>query len=159
MDALRSAGGILLAGVLLCARAALAGGGHDHGHGGHHHDDAPGPHGGEVQELGDPEGTHVELIHDHAAGKTALHLVAKDGKSPVAIKDAPKINLKAKSGNKQIVMKAVNPGQDGAASHFEASDEGFKADPLDGRIAILKGGKQYNVKLDAHFGHGHGHGH
>lgn len=156
MDAIRSAGRILLAGVLLCARAAVAGGGHDHGHGGHH-DDKPGPHGGEMQELGDPEGTHVELIHDHAAGKTTLHLVAKDEKSPVAIKDAPRINLRAKSGNKQIAMKAVEPDGDGAASHFEAADDAFKADPLDGRIAILKGGKQYNVKLDAHFGHGHGH--
>ena len=108
---------------------------HDHG--------AAGPHGGEVQALGDKDDTHVELVHDHANGKVTLFLLGKDQKTPVFIQQAPKINLKAKEGNRQVGM---------TAAQFEASDAGFKADPLDGRIAItLTDGKQYNVKLDAHF--------
>ena len=115
--------------------------GHDHAHG------AAGPHGGEVQELGDPEDTHVELVHDQANGKVTLYLLGKDQKTPVFIKQVPKVNLKAKDGNKQVEMKAAQ---------FEASDEGFKADPLDGRIAItLVDGKQYQIKFGQHEGHDH----
>ncbi len=130
---------------------ARAGGDHGHGH------EEKGSHGGEIQELGDKDDTHAELVHDQAAGKLTLYLLGKDGKTPVAIKDAPKINLKAKAGNRQVPMKAVNPAADGSASQFEAADEGFKADPLDGRIAITLGGKPYHIQLDAHFGHDHGH--
>ncbi len=109
---------------------------HKHEHG------AAGPHGGEVQELGDKDDTHVELVHDHANGKVTMYLLGKDQKTPVFIQQAPKINLKAKDGNRQVGM---------TAAQFEASDEGFKADPLDGRIAItLPDGKQYNVRLDEH---------
>ena len=121
----------------------------------HEHDEKPGPNGGEIQEVGNKEDTHVELKHDHKNGKTTLWILAADVKTPVLIKDAPKVNLKSKDGNKQIEMKPVN-AKDGAASQWEASDEGFKQDPLDGRIAIkLADGKQYNVKLDAHHGHDH----
>ncbi len=120
-------------------------------HKGHEHG-AAGPHGGEVQELGDKDGTHVELVHDHTNGKTTLYLLGKDQKTPVFIQQAPRINLKAKDGNRQVEMRA---------SQFEASDEGFKTDPIDGRISIELDGKKYNVKLDAHHhddheGHDHG---
>lgn len=116
----------------------------------HKHEDKPGPNGGEIQEIGDKNDTHAELKHDHTNGKTTLWIVGSDLKTLVAIKDAPKINLKAKDGNKQIEMKPVNV-KDGAASQWEASDENFKQDPLDGRISIkLPDGKKYNVKLDAH---------
>lgn len=116
--------------------------GHDHAHG------APGPHGGELQELGDKEDTHAELVHDQANGKITLYLLGKDQKTPVFVRQTPKVNLKAKEGNKQVEMTACQ---------FEASDAGFKADPLDGRIAVtLPDGKQYQVKLDAHEGHDHG---
>ncbi|MCW8131965.1 MAG: hypothetical protein KIS92_16585 [Planctomycetota bacterium] len=115
---------------------------HDHDHG------AKGPHGGALQELGDKDDTHAELMHDEKAGKLTLYLIGKDGKTPVAIKDAPKLNLKAKDGNKQIEMKAVD-AKEGAASQYEATDDALKADPLDGRISItLADGKKYNVKLD-----------
>ncbi|MCZ7648061.1 MAG: hypothetical protein M5U26_22845 [Planctomycetota bacterium] len=107
---------------------------------------------------GDPGDTHAELVHDHAGGKLTLYLLAKDMKSPVAIKEAPKLNLKAKDGNKQLEMKAVEP-KDEKASQFVAEDESLKADPLAGRISItLDDGKKYNVKLEDH-GHGHGHDH
>lgn len=146
----------LLSGLIVCGGTASGAGDHTDGHGHGHEEAKPGPHGGEIQEIGDKEDTHAELVHDHAAGKTTLYLLGKDMKTPVAIKDAPKINLKAKTGNRQVEMKPVD-AKDGTSSQFEAMDEGFKADPLDGRIAIMLGGKQYNVKLDAHFGHDHGH--
>lgn len=108
----------------------------------HAHDHTPGPHGGEVQELGDKNGTHVEFVHDVANGKVTLFLLGKDRKTPVFVKQAPKVNLKAKDGNRQVEM---------VASQFEAFDEGFKASPLDGRIAVtLPDGKVYQVQLDEH---------
>ena len=124
------------------------------------HGAAGGPNCGEVQEVGDKDDIHVELVHDHANGKVTLYLLAKDKKTPVSIRQAPKVNLKAKDGNRQVVMKPVDPVE-GAASRWDASDEGFKADPLDGRISIALGGKKYQVKLDAHphddhEGHDHG---
>lgn len=139
--------------LVLVAAMLLAGRAYSEVH--EEHDEKPGPNGGEVQEIGNKDDTHVELIHDHKNGKTTLWLLANDVKTPVAIKEAPKINLKAKDGNRQIEMKPVN-AKDGVASQWEASDEGFKQDPLDGRIAIkFADGKQYNVKLDAHHGHDH----
>lgn len=113
----------------------------------HKHEHAKAPHGGEWIEVGDKDDTHAELVHDEKAGKLTLYFFAKDQKTPVAIKDAPKINLKAKDGNKQMDMKAVD-AKDGAAFQYEATDEALKADPLDGRIAItLADGKKYNVNL------------
>ena len=121
---------------------------------GHGHGEAKGPNGGEVQEIGDKDDHHVELIHDHTGGKVTLILLAKDVKTPVAIKNAPLINLQGKAGNKQVAMKPVDP-VDGAASRWEGSDEAFKADPVHGRIAIELAGKKYQLKLDAHGGHDH----
>ena len=121
----------------------------------HKHEDKPGPNGGEVAEVGDKDDTHAELKHDHKNGKMVLWILASDQKTLIAIQESPKINLKAKDGNKQIEMKPVNL-KDGAASQWEASDEGFKQDPLDGRISIkLNDGKKYNINLDAHHGHKH----
>jgi len=119
----------------------------------HHHDEA-GPNGGELQDVGDKDGHHVEVKHDHTNGKTAFWVIAKDAKTAVALllKEPPKVNLKAKDGNKQIEMKPVNE-KDGKATHWTAAADGFKQDPLDGRIQFtLPDGKKYNVKLDPHFG-------
>lgn len=136
--------------LLALAAFALIGRGAAAGEHKHEHGDKPGPNGGEIQEIGDKDDTHAELKHDHKNGKTTMWILASDMKTAVAIKDAPKINLKAKDGNKQIEMKPLN-AKDGAASQWEASDENFKQDPLDGRISIqLNDGKKYNIKLDAH---------
>jgi hypothetical protein len=121
----------------------------------HEHDEKPGPNGGEIQEVGDGEDHHVELKNDHKTGKLALWILAKDMKTPVTIKEAPKINLKSKDGNKQIEMTAAKQS-DAGSSHWEASDEGLKTEHLDGRVQIkLSDGKKYNVNLDAHHGHDH----
>lgn len=120
-----------------------------------HKHEAKGPHGGEIAEVGDKDDTHAELVHDEKAGKLTIYLLGKDQKTPVAIKDAPKINLKTKDGNKQIEMKAVE-AKDGAASQYEATDEALKADPLDGRIVVtLADGKKYNVSLKHEHEHEH----
>jgi len=112
----------------------------------HMHEEAKGPHGGEILEIGDKEDHHLELLHDEKLGKVTLYLLAKDMKTAVAIKDAPKLNLKGKNGNKQIDTKAVE-AKEGSASQFEATDEALKEEP-DGRIAItLADGKKHNVNL------------
>ncbi|MDL5055715.1 hypothetical protein QQ056_19485 [Oscillatoria laete-virens NRMC-F 0139] len=121
----------------------------------HDHDEKPGPNGGEVQEIGDGDDHHVEIKHDKASGKATIWILAKDVKTPVAIKEAPKVNLKSKAGNKQLEMVAVKPADAGSAQ-WEATDDGFKTDHLDGRLQIkLPDGKKYNVNLDAHHGHDH----
>lgn len=142
---------------LLCSVVALfpilrAGEGHAHG------DEAAGPNGGEIQKVGDKADSHVEVKHDHTGGKTTLTILAKDLKTPVAVKDAPVINIRTKDGNKQIKMTPVNP-VDGAASQWEAADDAFKTDPLDGRIVITLEGEKFQVKLDPHFGLDHDKGH
>jgi len=111
-----------------------------------HKHEAKGPHGGEILEVGDKDDHHLEMIHDDKAGKLTLYLLAKDMKTAVAIKDAPKLNLKGKDGNKQLDTKAVE-AKEGAASQFEVTDEALKAEP-EGRIAItLADGKKHNVNL------------
>jgi len=124
----------------------------------HHHDES-GPNGGELQDVGDKGGHHVEVKHDHRNGKTNFWVIGKNAKTAVALptNEPPKINLKTKEGNKKIEMKPVNE-KDGKATQWEAADEGLKQDPLDGRIQFkLEDGKTYNVKLDPHFGKEHKH--
>lgn len=141
MDRIR---GLVLVFVSMLAFGALAADKHDH-----KHDEHEGSHGGVVLEIGDHV-AHVEVVHDQKAGKITLYLTDKDAKSALAIKDAPKINVKAEKGNKQIEAKAID-AKDGAASQFEATDDVLKADPLKGRIAITINEKKYNVELkDAH---------
>lgn len=136
--------------IAMIAIANLVAEDHDHDHG----KETKGPHGGPIHELRDAGDTHVEVIHDKEAGSVAIHLLGKDMKTPAVIKESPKINLRAKDGNKQIEMKPVAPA-DGKASHFEATNEALKGEPLTGRISItLDDGKKYNVKLESH-GHDH----
>jgi len=126
----------------------------------HAHDhDAAGPNGGTLLEVGDAGDHHVEIKLDHATGKASFWLLGKDTKTAVALatKEAPKVNLKSKDGNKKIEMKPVNE-KDGKASQWEATDDGFKDDHADGRIQFkLEDGKTYNVKLDPHGGKDHKH--
>lgn len=101
-----------------------------------------GPNGGDLAEVGDKEHNHVEIKHDEKTGTLKLWVIAKDGKTVVAIKDAPKLNLKSKAGNKQIEMKAAGNG-------WEATDDILKEEP-DGRVQIVIGDKKHNVKLEHH---------
>ena len=117
----------------------------------HKHEEHKAPHGGPLLEVGEEE-AHLELVHDEKAGKLTLYLLGKDAKTPVAIKDAPKVNLKTDKGPKQIETKAVE-AKDGLASCFEATDDALKADPLNGRIALTLGEKKYNVELKHEHGH------
>jgi hypothetical protein len=76
----------------------------------------------------------------------------KDGKTPLALKDAPRINLKAADGNKQLETKPVE-SKDGLVAQFEVVDGALKVHPLNARIAIAIGELKYNIKMDD--GHGH----
>jgi len=102
-----------------------------------------GPNGGDLAEVGDKEHHHVEIKHDEKTGTLSLWVIAKDGKTVVGIKDAPKLNLKSKSGNKQIEMKAAGNNK------WEATDDILKEEP-DGRVQLVIGEKKYNVKLEHH---------
>jgi len=125
---------VMLSGAAFCAE-------HDHEH--------KAPHGGALLEVGE-DVAHVELVHDEKAGKVTLYILDKHAKKEVLIKDAPKLNIKSKDGNKQIETKGVDT-KDGAASKYEATDEALKADPLKGRVAVVIEGKNYNVDIkEAH---------
>lgn len=101
-----------------------------------------GPNGGDLTEVGDKDHNHIEIKHDEKAGTLTLWVVAKDAKTIVVIKDAPKLNMKSKAGNKQIEMKA-------AGDKWEATDDVLKEEP-DGRVQIVIAEKKYNVKLEHH---------
>lgn len=96
-------------------------------------------HGGIILEVGE-EAAHIELVHDAKAGKVTLYIMGADAKTPLALKEAPKLNLKTEKGNAQIAMK-------GSASTFEATDDALKSDPLKGRISLTVADKQYNVDI------------
>jgi hypothetical protein len=119
----------------------------------HKHEEHKAPHGGTLLEIGD-HAAHLELVHDDKAGKLTLYILDKEAKNAVAIKEAPKINLKTDKGNKQIESKAVN-ADDGAASKYEATDDALKIEPLMGRIALTIDGKKYNVDLKDEHDHKH----
>lgn len=117
----------------------------------HQHEALKAPHGGNMLVVGE-EIAHVEIVHDDAAGKMTLYIYDKDATSPLALKDAPRINLRTADGNKQLVTSPIEP-QDGMASRFEVTDEALKSEHMNGRIALDVGGKKYSVPLDD--GHGH----
>jgi len=106
------------------------------------------PHGGTLLEIGEHAG-HLELVHDENAGKVTLYILDAHAEKEVAIKDAPKLNLKGKGGKKQLETKAVDV-KDGLASKFEATDDALKADPLEGRIVVVFKDKKYNLDLKEH---------
>ena len=104
------------------------------------------PHGGALLEIGEHV-AHIELVHEPDKGRVVLYILDAKVEKPVAIKDAPKLNLMTADGAKQVLSKAVEPDKDGMASQFEANDDLLKADPLKGRIAVVFDGKKYNVEI------------
>lgn len=116
------------------------------------------PHGGVLLEVGE-EVAHLELVHDPQDGSVKVYVLDGKADKAVAIRDAPKLNLMTEDGAKQVLMKAVEPDKDGAASLFEAEDDALKADPLKGRIAVVIGEKKYSVEINEPGGHGHDHDH
>ncbi len=112
-----------------------------HAHGG------KGPNGGALVEVGDADDHHVEVVHDEKAGKLTLHCLLADQKTPYTPKEALKLNLKTKDGNKQIVMT-------GKDSKWEAIDDVLKEEPNGRVVVVLPDGKKYNVTL-ADDGHDH----
>jgi hypothetical protein len=122
----------------------------------HDHEDAPEPaHGGEMVEVGEHV-AFLEVSHDPKTGTLLVWSRDHDGEV-LGLKDAPKLNLKTKDGNRQIVMKALDL-KDGTASAFEATGDCLKADPIDGRISVKIGDTQYQVAPEPE-GHDHDHDH
>ncbi len=103
-------------------------------------DDHKPQHGGTILEVGE-EAAHIEFVHDDKAGKITLYIMGGDAKTPVALKEAPLLNLKTKAGNKQL----TTTGKDAT---WEAVDAALKEEP-NGRIALtLPDGKKYNVTIE-----------
>ncbi len=97
-------------------------------------------HGGTILEVGE-EAAHIEFVHDEKAGKITLYIMGGDAKTALNLKEAPKLNLKTKAGNKQLETK-------GADATWTATDEALKDEPS-GRIALtLPDGKKYNVAIE-----------
>jgi hypothetical protein len=112
------------------------------------HSHGEGAHGGAMMVSGDHK-LHVEMVQHEDEGKLELFITGDDAKTPVAPAEAPRLNLIAESGNKQIVTRAVA----GETGHYEAIDDALKAHPLEGRIAITVEGTPYALTIDD--GHGH----
>ena len=92
---------------------------------------------------------HIEMVQHYDEGRLELFITGDDAKTPVAPAEAPRLNLIAEGGNKQIVTKAVAD----EAGHYDAVDDALKAHPLKGRIAVTLEGTPYALEIDD--GHGH----
>jgi hypothetical protein len=118
---------------------------------------APEPaHGGEVVEVGE-HAAFLELCHDDKAGMLTVHVRDHDGE-PLGLKDAPRLNIKDKDGNRQVVLKALDLA-DGSAKTFEAADPVLKSDPIPAKLSLKIGDKQHTVDLAAEHDHDHDHDH
>ena len=106
-----------------------------------------GPNGGGLVEVGDPDDHHLEIVHDEKAGKLSIYCLLADQKTPYTPKEALKLNLKTKDGNKQFTLT----GKDSA---WEVTDDALKAEPEGRIVVVLPDGKKYNVTL-ADDGHEH----
>ena len=106
-----------------------------HAHGG------KGPNGGALVEVGDADDHHVEIVHDEKTGTLTVYCLLADQKSPYTPKEAPKLNLSSKAGNKQLEMK-------GKDSKWEATDDVLKEEPNGRIVVVLPDGKKYNVKIE-----------
>lgn len=120
---------------------------HDQGQAQDHH----GAHGGVLIEVGD-HAAHVEFLHDAKAGTVTLHLVRKDGKTPLVVTHAPELKLVTKKGPKVLDTKPVG-GTAAGASQFQVTDPLLQTDVLEGRIALEIGGKPYNPEIEGVHGH------
>jgi len=96
-------------------------------------------------------------VHDKTAGKLTLYFFLKDLRTTFTVKDAPKLNLKTRDGNKQLELT-------GAEYKWEVTNDLLKEEPngpkfaktmLPRLVLVLDDGKKYNVNLDAHAGHNH----
>ncbi len=126
---------------------------------GHGHSEEP-QHGGALLEVG-AHVAHLEFVHDPKEGSATVYISGADVKTPLAIADAPKINLQSDAGPKSLQTVAVD-AKDGKASQFSVTDEALKSDPLKGVIVITIDGKAYRPDIKEghdHAGHeGHDHG-
>ena len=116
------------------------------------HDHVHGPHDGEVLELGEEEG-HVELIHDGVGGNVTVYVFGKDLKTPVSVV-APTIVVQTKDGPKEFTLTAVGDASGGKAHAWKGSHAALVADPLNGRIRVNIGGKDFQSPLEP-VGHDH----
>jgi hypothetical protein len=115
-----------------------------------------GAHGGGLVELG--TAAHLEFVRKEATGEVTLYVTGPDGKSPLAIVDAPEIKLATAAGQKVLTTTPSNP-VDGKASEFTAKDDALKAHQIGGRVSITVGGKLFNPQIVADHDHDHDHDH
>ncbi|MGE4159164.1 MAG: hypothetical protein AB7F75_08715 [Planctomycetota bacterium] len=120
---------------------------------GHEHEAIKPSHDGVIIEVGEHAAV-VEVVHDEKAGTMEIWVMDAHGK-PLAIEDAPRINLMVHDGDHaKPVQVTTNPvdAKDGKTDRFSAQDEKLKGH-LEGRISIKIEGKPYQVALphdDAH---------
>ena len=132
--------------ILLVLSVALACG--DKGEEDHkgHDDDEKGhaaepEHGGKMIEIGACL-AHIEFLHHPEEGKVEIYLHAEEDDS-VKFDGAPELKIMTETG---LVVVATT----GSGEKYTATHDALKADPLNGRIAVMLGGKPYSPDIPAH---------
>lgn len=105
---------------------------------------------------------HLKVTHDEAAGSISVAVLGPDGVTPLAIADAPRLNLTVDGKHSQVKTTAVTPDAAGKASTFTATHAALKGH-VEGHIRIKIDGASYQVALphadheghDEHEGHDH----
>jgi hypothetical protein len=119
----------------------------DHGH----DHDAPGPHKGQIFDLGK---FHAEFVVDHKSKKATVYVLEDDMKTAVPVK-AEKLELTIKTPAFTVELKA-NPDtgdKDGKCSRYEAVHDNFaKEQEFEGTVAGMIDGKpaKGDFKEEAH---------
>jgi len=129
---------------LTCALLGVAGCGQSGGGGHSQHSHDHGSHGGDIIEVGS-ETAHIEFVHSESSGTVKLYITGPDAKTALAI-EAPMIKLTTEAGPQAISTTAIDAA-DGKASSFTATHDAFRAHPLEGRITLSIGGKEYNPTI------------
>jgi hypothetical protein len=105
------------------------------------------PHGGELLELGDEAG-HVELIHDDDGGKITMYIYGSAIDKPISV-EKPSVTIQQKDGTAvELAMVAQDAKADGTAHTWVGEHAAVKVEPLDGRVRLKIGGKQYQSPLE-----------
>ena len=129
---------------LLCLGAC---GGDDHAHGpagmepesATHTEEAP--HGGELIELGQHV-AHLEVVHDESAASITVYVLDADLK-PLALAEAPVLNLPAESGLQQITGVAA----DTANTQWSFKAPSLAGEPEGARFRVVLNGVTYTPEL------------
>ncbi len=132
--------------ILLCCALAACGKKKEEGGGGGHAHDEPGPHGGEILDLGGGA-YHLEILHDHDGGSMKVWILDSAMKETIPV-PAPVVNLVTKGGPVQFTLTPGATLEGNLALEWHGAHDGLKVDPWDGRIVLNIKGKTFQSPLE-----------